>query len=72
MTIDARNSIERAFVRKLEKAGWHTYRDEETGRVVTNAYTHECEKLKAISGLECEVVCPPFSEGTCAKIGPRM
>jgi len=63
---------EKQFARKLSKAGWHTYRDEETGRVVTNAYEDERMKLQKISGLPCVVVSPPHSDNTCAKIGPRL
>lgn len=63
-------SREKEFARKLSKAGWHTYRDEESGRVVTNAYPSEREKLEKISGMPCEVVSEPHGEGTCSRIGP--
>jgi hypothetical protein len=63
---------EKVFARKLKKAGWHTYRDEKSGRVVTNAYVHERGKLTRLSGLFCEVVSPPVEDGFCAKIGPRL
>jgi hypothetical protein len=64
--------LEKTFAKKLAKAGWHTYRDEETGRVVTNAYEDERMKLQKICGLTCEVVSPPPADNVCAKIGPRL
>ena len=64
--------LEKVFARKLSKAGWHTYRDEESGRVVTNAYASEREKLERISGMACEVITEPAAEGTCARIGPTL
>ncbi len=66
----AETSAEKRFAARLRKAGWHTYRDEESGRVVTNAYPSEREKLEKISGMPCEVVSEPHGEGTCARIGP--
>ena len=69
---DAQRLAEKQFAKRLAKAGWHTYRDEETGRVVTNAYEDERMKLQKISGLSCEVVIRPFAEGCCARIGPRF
>ena len=38
--------VERKFARALAKAKWHTYRDDESGRVVTNAFAHEIQKLE--------------------------
>ncbi len=69
---DAQRQAEKQFAKRLAKAGWHTYRDDETGRVVTNAYEDECMKLQQIGGLSCEVVSRPFAEGCCARIGPRF
>ena len=63
---------EKVFAKKLSRAGWHTYRDEDTGRVVTNAYPDERIKLQKICGLTCEVVSEPFTDGTCARIGPVL
>lgn len=63
---------EKAFAKKLARAGWHTYRDEDTGRVVTNAYPDERLKLQQICGLTCEIVSQPFANGTCARIGPVL
>jgi hypothetical protein len=69
---DAQRQAEKQFAKRLAKAGWHTYRDEESGRVVTNAYEDERMKLQKISGLACEVVSPAAAEGTCKRIGPRF
>ncbi len=69
--MDATADREKQFARKLAKAGWHTYRDEDTGRVVTNAYPREQAQLERISGLPCEVVVPA-PDDTCAKIGPVL
>ena len=63
---------EKTFAKKLAGAGWHTYRDEETGRVVTNAYEDERMKLQKICGLTCEVVSPPHVDNACSKIGPCL
>ena len=63
---------EKAFARKCRKAGWHTYRDEDTGRVVTNAYEDERVKLQNATGMDCEVVSRPFAEGCCVRIGPVL
>lgn len=70
--IPVQHPVEVQFARRLEKAGWYTYRDEATGRVVTNA--HECElmQLQKISGLRCEVVSPSPTPGCCARIGPTL
>lgn len=51
-----RRMIERKFARNMKKAGWYTFRDENTGRVVTNAYRHEVAKISKISGVECEIL----------------
>ncbi len=69
---DAQRLAEKQFAKRLAKAGWHTFRDEETGRVVTNAYEDERMKLQKISGLSCEIVGRPFAEGCCVRIGPRF
>jgi hypothetical protein len=69
---EAQRKAEKQFAKRLAKAGWHTYRDEETGRVVTNAYEDERMNLQKISGLSCEVVSRPFAEGCCVCIGPRF
>jgi hypothetical protein len=66
---EAAPNSEKQFAKKLQKAGWYTYTDEESGRVVTNAHTHELEKLERLSGLKCEVV-SSGPDSTCAKIGP--
>lgn len=47
---------ERQFARKMSKAGWTTYVDEESGRTVTNAFTDEMEKVATLCGMPCEVV----------------
>lgn len=69
---EAQRKAEKQFAKRLAKAGWHTYRDEETGRVVTNAYEDERMKLQQLCGLSCEVVSKPFADGCCARIGPRF
>ncbi len=61
--------VEKQFMKKLDKAGWTAYKQEETGRVVTNAYEHELEKLEKISGLPCEIVAK--HEVFC-NIGPKL
>lgn len=70
MTPNVKDPVKQ-FEQRLRKAGWHTYRDEETGRVVTNAYENELAKLERISGVTCEVVDAPWS-GECVRIGPVL
>jgi hypothetical protein len=65
-------STEKQFAKKLARAGWHTYRDEETGRVVVNAYENERLTLQRLSGLDCEVVSRPLPAGCCVRIGPKL
>ena len=67
---DAQRNTEKHFAKRLAKAGWHTYFDNETGRVVTNAYDRDLLNLQQISGLSCEIVSRPFPAGCCARIGP--
>jgi hypothetical protein len=62
---------EKTFAKKLSKAGWWTYTDEETGRGVTNAHAHEVAKLAKISGLPCEIVSAGW-DGGCARVGPVL
>ena len=63
---------EKTFAKRLNKAGWWTYTDEETGRVVTNAHDHEVAKLAKISGMPCEIVSSAGWDGGCARIGPVL
>lgn len=53
----------RTFINRLKKAGWGTYEDAETGRVVTNGYLRELKELEEISGMKCEVVTTLFGTG---------
>jgi hypothetical protein len=62
---------EKTFAKKLSKAGWWTYTDEDTGRVVTNAHDHEVAKLAKISGMACEIVSAGW-DGGCARVGPVL
>ena len=62
---------EMKFAKTLSKAGWWTYTDEDTGRVVTNAHDHEVAKLAKISGMPCEVV-SAGRDGGCARVGPVL
>ena len=64
--------LEKQFAKRLSKAGWHTYLDEETGRVVTNANEDERLKLQEMAGLVCEVVSRTDSEECCVRIGPKL
>jgi hypothetical protein len=68
---EMQRATERTFAKKLRKAGWYTYTDEETGRVLTNAYDYEVAKLAKISGMPCEVVNAGW-DGGCARIGPVL
>lgn len=68
----ATHPAEKTFAKKLKKAGWHTYRDEDTGRVVTNAYPEERMLLQRICGLSCEIVSKPNGDEFCARIGPVL
>ena len=63
---------EKTFAKRLNKAGWWTYTDEETGRVVTNAHDHEVAKLAKISGMPCEIVSSAGLDGGCARVGPVL
>lgn len=47
------------FKKRLEKAKWYTYVDEDSGRVVTNCYEHELEAVEKITDMKCEVVGEP-------------
>ena len=62
---------EKQFAKRLAKAGRHTYRLEELGRVVTNAYEDERRTLEKLCGLRCEVVTSGWN-GSCARIGPIL
>jgi hypothetical protein len=62
---------EKTFSKKLSKAGWWTYTDEGTGRVVTNAHDHEVATLAKISGMQCEIVSAGL-DGGCARVGPVL
>lgn len=42
------------FETQLKKAGWFTYVDEKTGRVVTNCYEREFDDVQSIVGMPCE------------------
>ena len=63
--------LEKKFSRNMKKAGWYTFKDGETGRVVTNAYRHEVDKISKISGVECELV-PHSTNLALCKIGPVL
>lgn len=62
---------EKRFRRKMVKAGWYVYNDEKTGRLVTNAYPHELERIEKISGVPCESLGQLFGPGTVDQIGPK-
>ena len=62
---------EKTFAKKLSKAGWWTYTDEDTGRIVTNAHDHEVAKLAKISGMPCEIVGAGW-DGGAGKVGPVL
>ncbi len=60
-------------IRRMARASWYTYRDDETGRVVTNAYERELEQIQKISGVPCEVVPGGvLVPGGTVKIGPKL
>lgn len=50
---------EKQFKRALRKRGWHVYRDEDSGRLVTNAYPREVARLSQQLGMPLEIVSPP-------------
>lgn len=70
--LEMKSTKERTFAKKLSKAGWSTYTDEDTGRVVTNAYENEVPKLAKISGMSCEVVSSADWDGGCVRVGPVL
>ena len=49
-------ALEKQFKKRLAKNGWHTYKDDSTGRVVTNAYESELPFIEQATGLKCEIV----------------
>lgn len=69
--LEARRKTEKTFARKLSKAGWYTYKDQD-GRLVTNAFHDELSKLVAISGIPCEVLSPGAKPGELVRIGPCL
>lgn len=71
-TAPTEEETEKVFGKKMQRARWHTYRDEETGRLVTNAYPEELVKIEQIVGIECEIVSAPLGPGCCARIGPKL
>jgi hypothetical protein len=52
----ARTPLEKAFKTAMRKRGWHVYRHEETGRLVTNLYRNEVEGLSKSLGIPLEVL----------------
>lgn len=60
----ARTSTEKDFKAAMRKIGWHVYRDEESGRLVTNLYRCEVSDLSKKIGMALEVV---GNQGTMVK-----
>ena len=50
------SALEKRFTKRLAKNQWHTYKDDSTGRVVTNAYESELPFIEKATGLKCEIV----------------
>lgn len=62
---------ETQFAKRLKKAGWFVYLHDKTGRMVTNAYPNELQKLEKLSGVACEIVEPPSADCACARIAAQ-
>lgn len=72
-----RQKLDAEFKRTCKKKGWFTYFDDESGRVVTNAYRHELDVVSAAAGVECELVSSLIAKKRASRmdmmrIGPKL
>jgi len=65
-------SIEKLFASRLRRKGWHSYTDEDSQRVVTNAYPGELEKVTKVAGMPCEIVSSVGEPAVLIRIGPKL
>lgn len=63
----ARTPIEKSFKAAMRKIGWHVYRDDETGRLVTNCYEREVLELSKRIAMLLEAAA---SNGAMVKAAP--
>lgn len=65
------NPDEKRFKRNLVQKLWFVYRHE-TGRLCTNAFPHEFEKVQALAGVPCEILTDSEPLPHLIRIGPKQ